>query len=95
MDMLFIEVKSTGHSKLTFSKLSQMDIPLPENGANPESNDNVVLSFEDEQEAVDYKLKLDRFLNSLDEQDSAEYLAANDMVNAINNDEFVRAYMQS
>jgi hypothetical protein len=93
--MLRIEIPSDGLSRLSFSKLAQFDIPAPKNGFNPEVNDNVIMQFEDEQEAIDYAYSIDKYAESLNDQSSPEYLAANDIIKAIGDDKFVQAYIQS
>jgi hypothetical protein len=90
--MLRIEIPSGGSAELTFSKLERLNIPTPENGFDSEVNDNVVMSFENEQDALDYSLEMDRYANSLSDHASAEYRAASQIIRAINEDEFVQAY---
>jgi hypothetical protein len=91
-DVLRIELPS---ERLTFSKLAQLNIPAPPNGFDREINDSIILSFENEQEAIDYSLELDRYANSQKDHNSAEYLAATEVIRAINEDEFVRTYNES
>jgi hypothetical protein len=93
--MLRIEVPSNGPSGLTFSKLEKYEIPSPEDGFNTEVNDVVVLQFEDEQDAIDYSHEIDEYAESLNDSSSAEYIMIRDIINAISNDEFVQAYIQS
>ncbi|HVV54275.1 MAG TPA: hypothetical protein VHC47_03055 [Mucilaginibacter sp.] len=93
--MLRIEVSPDGPAVLTFSKLEQYNIPSPSDGFNPEINDRVILQFEDEQEAIDYSHRVDEYAESLNDHSSAEYKIAGDIIEAISNDEFVKAYIQS
>ncbi|HJP62986.1 MAG TPA: hypothetical protein VJ844_06060 [Mucilaginibacter sp.] len=93
--MLRIEIPSDGLSALDYTKLTQFDIPLPGSGIRPEVNNNAVMLFEDEQEAVDYAHEADNYAESLKDKDSVEFLAANDIIKAIGDDEFVQAYIQS
>ena len=93
--MLRIEIPPDGLSALDYTKFAQFDIPLPENGIRPEVNNNAVMLFEDEQQAVDYAHEVDNYAESLEDHNSVEYLAANDIIKAIGDDEFVQAYIQS
>lgn len=93
--MLKIEIPSDSQSGLTFTKLEKYNIPSPSDGFNPEINDHVILQFEDEQEAIDYSHRVDEYAESLNDHSSAEYKIAGDIIKAISNDEFVKAYIQS
>jgi hypothetical protein len=73
----------------------QLDLPQPESGFSAEINNNVVMAFEDEQEAIDYAHAIDEYAETLKDEDSEEYLAASDIIKAIGDDEFVQAYIQS
>jgi len=92
--MLRIEIPSTGASGLTFSKLENYELPVPPNGFSPEINNNVVMQFDDEQQAIDYAHELDAYSNSIDAE-SVEYLIINDIIRSVGDDEFVQAYIQS
>ena len=91
--MLNITVPSSGESKLTFSALQRYNLPLPANGAYAEVNDDVVLKFDDEEDALDYAGRLEDFSSETEER-SPQRIAINDMILAIQNDEFVKSYMQ-
>ncbi|MGN6640030.1 MAG: hypothetical protein ACTHJ8_14065 [Mucilaginibacter sp.] len=92
--MLRIEVPSDSPSGLTFSKVKQFDIPAPRDGFLEEIDDNLILQFEDEQDAIDYSLELDRYAESLRDHKSEEYQITGNIIKAISEDEFVRAYIQ-
>jgi hypothetical protein len=93
--MLRIEIPAKEYSGLTFSKLEQLELPSPTNGFNSEINDNVILSFDDEQEAIDYAHEIDKYAESLKDDSSPEYIAAAMIITAIGKDEFVQTYIQS
>lgn len=93
--MLRIEIPSGGLSALDFTKLTQFDIPRPAAGLAQEINNNAILLFEDEQEAIDYAHLVDSYAESLEDHASLEYRAANDIIKAIGDDEFVQSYIQS
>jgi hypothetical protein len=93
--MLRIKIPSDGLSALDYRKFTQLDVPHPHSGIRPEVNNNVILLFEDEQEAVDYAHQVDGYAESLEDHNSSEYLAASDIIKAIGDDEFVQAYIQS
>ena len=92
--MLRIEVPSDGPSRLDLKKFEELEMPVPESGIDSEENGNVVLLFEDEQQAVEYSLELDRFSEALNDHDSPRYKAAGEITKAISEDEFVQAYLQ-
>jgi hypothetical protein len=92
--MLRIDVPSDGPSGLTFTELQKYTIPPPESGFNAEINDDVVLAFEDEQQAIDYAHSLDVYADSID-HNSQEYVIISDIIKAISDDEFIQAYIQS
>jgi len=90
--MLRIEIPSNGPAQLSFSKFQRLNMPVPPNGVDQEINDALIVSFEDEREAIDYSLEMDHYANSLNDHDSANYLAAIEIIKAINEDEFVQSY---
>ena len=92
--MLSIDIPSGGRSGLTFALLEKYNIPTPPNGFNSEINNDVVIPFEDEQQAIDYAHELDTYSISID-SGSHEYLIISDIVKAIGDDEFVQNYIQS
>ncbi len=92
--MLRINISPTGRSKLTFNELENYDIPAPPNGFEPEVNDDVIIQFEDERQAIEYSHKLDEYAESVDHE-TTEYFIITDIINAISNDEFVQSYIHS
>ncbi len=92
--MLRIEIPYTGASGLTFTKLENYEIPAPPYGFNPEINNNVVMQFDDEQQAIDYAHELDAYSHSIDAE-SMEYIIITDIIGAVGDDPFVQAYIQS
>jgi len=93
--MLHIAIPSDGLTLLNLKKFEQFDLPAPPGGIDSETNGNLVLSFEDEQQAVDYSMELDRFSETLNDVDSPRYKAAGEIMKAIGEDEFVQAYIQA
>jgi hypothetical protein len=89
--MLRITVPSSG-SDLTFSTFEKYGLPAPPNGVDAEVNDDLVLKFEDEEEAVTYAEQLEMLSNGLNDKSMPQYLAIGDMIMAIRNDEFVMNY---
>ena len=91
--MLIIGMGSGGHFKVTFSELKNYNIPAPPNGFDSEINDNIVMKFDDEQQAIDYAHHLDVYADSINHH-SPEYLAITKITRAISNDGFVQTYIQ-
>jgi len=92
-DMLVIEISSDGRLPLTLTELNKYYIPAPPNGFDSEVNNDVIMKFEDEQEAIDYSYELDSYANSIDNK-SEEYHIITELVKAISEDEFVQNYIQ-
>jgi len=90
--MLNIIVPSDGESHLTFSKFEDFDIPAPPNGVDQEINNNVILKFEDEEEAITYAAELEDMAGEINDKTTTQYMAVNDIIVAIMNDEFVQSY---
>jgi hypothetical protein len=90
--MLQISVPSTGPSQLTFSKFEQLDLPTPPNGVDAEINDDLILKFEDEEDAISYADELEDMSNGVNDKETPEYKAIADIIMAIRNDEFIQSY---
>ncbi|MES2266008.1 MAG: hypothetical protein V4520_04570 [Bacteroidota bacterium] len=88
--MLKISVPS---NTLAANVFEQTDLPTPPNGTETEINGELILLFEDEEEAVAYLDELEDYATELDAE-APEKPAINALVSAINNDEFVQAYLQ-
>ena len=93
--MLNITVPSDGSSQLTFTAFERYDLPTPPSGVDAEVNDNVILKFESEEEAVNYAGQLEDLSSELNNKSSIENIAINDIILAIRNDEFVQSYLQN
>lgn len=92
--MLRIVVPSNTSSQLTFSTFERYGLPAPPNGVDAEINDDVVLNFEDEEEAITYADQLEILSNGLNDKSSPQNIAIGDMIMAIRNDEFIQNYIQ-
>ena len=91
--MLKIDIPQSGSPAFKAVAFDQFDLPIPPNGIDAEVNGDVVLLFEDEEEALDYLDELEDFSASLDSDAVAKpYL--NTLVSIISNDEFVQAYLR-
>jgi len=92
--MLNILIPSTGPSKLSFSLFEEYGIPAPLSGAEEEVNGDVILKFEDEEEAIAYSEQMENMANELNDKSTTQYLAINDIIVAIRDDEFVQSYFK-
>jgi hypothetical protein len=92
--MLRITVPSNTASQLTFTSFEQYDLPAPLNGVDAEINNNVILKFDDEAEAIVYAEQLENLSNELNDKESPQNIAIGDIIMAIRNDEFVQAYLE-
>jgi len=91
--MLNIIVPSKGQSNLSFSFFERYQIPAPPSGVDAEINDDVILKFEDEQEAVIYAEQLQNMAEEINDKSTTQYQAINDIIVAIKSDEFVQEFM--
>ena len=92
--MLHIVVPSNTSSQLTFSSFERYGLPDPPNGVDAEINDDVILNFEDEEEAITYANQLEILSSGLNDKSSPQNIAIGDMIMAIRNDEFIQSYIQ-
>ena len=90
--MLFINVSSAANSRVKFSDFVRYGLPAPPDGADAEANDDLILRFDDEDEAIAFAEQLENMADGLNDKDTPQYAAINDMIMAINNDEFVKSY---
>jgi regulatory protein YycI of two-component signal transduction system YycFG len=90
--MLRIAIPSTGQSGLTFNSFEKFSVPPPPNGVDAEINNEVVLLFNDEQQAVEYAESLFEVSSDLDNDKTPQKLIVNDIVGAIYNNNFVKSY---
>lgn len=91
--MLVIGIGSDNRSTITLAELNKYNIPTPPNGFDSEENNELIMKFEDEQEAIDYSYQLDSYANAIDSE-SEEYRLITAIVKAISGDEFVQNYIQ-
>jgi hypothetical protein len=92
MIMLRINVPSDAASQLNFSTFEGFQLPKPPNGIDAEVNNDLILQFEDEDEAIAYVDELEDFSYQLSDKTGSRYLAVNTIITAIRNDEFVQSY---
>jgi len=90
--MLHINISAQGNSNLNFSTFEEYGFPAPLNGVDAEVNNDVILRFEDEEEAIIYAEQLENLSNELNDKQSPQYIAISDVIMAIRNDEFVQSY---
>jgi hypothetical protein len=93
--MLLINVTSTENLPLKFTDFKQYGLPEPLSGIDAEINGDLVLKFEDEEEAVDYIGQLEDLSSESDNESSVQNGAINGIILAISNDEFVQSYLQN
>jgi hypothetical protein len=93
--MLLINVTSTKDIPLKFTDFKQYGLPEPSSGIDAEINGDLILKFEDEDEAVDYIGQLEDLSSELNNKSSVQNIAINGIILAIRNDEFVQSYLQN
>ncbi len=90
--MLRITIPSGTESEISFSTFEQFELPQPPSGVDAEINNDLILKFEDEEEAIIYADQLENLADELDDKTTPQYLAINDIIIAIRDDEFVQSY---
>jgi hypothetical protein len=88
--MLRIDVSS---AEITNAMFDQFGLPTPPNGTQTEVNGDLILLFEDEEEAVSYLDELEDYASEVDDS-SPEKALINTLATTISNDEFVQTYLQ-
>ena len=73
--MLHITIPSNSRSNLNFSTFEEYQLPAPPNGIDAEINNDVILKFEDEEEAISYAEQLEDLSNELNDKSSPQYQA--------------------
>jgi len=83
-----------GSALISQEMFQEYNIPLPPNGTDTEINEDVILLFDDEQQAVTY---LDLLEDNADEVDdeSPEKDIMNVLITAISDDEFVQTFLDN
>ncbi|MBL4678851.1 MAG: hypothetical protein JKY70_22065 [Mucilaginibacter sp.] len=90
--MLKIDIPQNGSPAFTSSVFDEYTLPKPSNGFETELNGDVILLFEDEEDAVAYLDSLEDYATELD-NDAPQKQYINTLVSTITNDEFVQAYL--
>jgi hypothetical protein len=90
--MLHINISLKSNSNLNFSTFEEYELPAPPNGVDSEINNDLILKFDDEEEAIIYAEQLENLSNELNDKQSPQYIAISDIIMAIRNDEFVQSY---
>ncbi|RFZ94180.1 hypothetical protein D0C36_01075 [Mucilaginibacter conchicola] len=91
--MLKIDIPQNGSPVFKTTIFAEYDLPTPPNGTDTELNGDVILLFEDEEEAVGYLDVLEDYSSELD-SNAPQKQYINILVSTISNDEFVQAYLQ-
>ena len=90
--MLKIDIPK-GSALITRDMFDEYSIPLPPNGMDTEINEDLILLFDDEQQAVTYLDELEDYAGELDEE-SPEKDILNALITAIGNDDFVTTFLE-
>ena len=91
--MLLISIPSTVRSGITFTGFKRVEIPKPINGYAAEINNDLILKFEDEEQAIDYANKLRELVTDQGEQYTIEREIINDIIDVISTNRFVQSYL--
>jgi hypothetical protein len=91
--MLRIDIPSASSPSITNRTFEDYALPTPPNGTETEINGDVILQFEDEEEAVAYLDELEDYAAEIDNNSPVKNII-NALITTISNDEFVQAYLQ-
>lgn len=91
--MLSIHVPPTGPSPFTFEDFKHYNLPVPSKGVIGPVNQETILVFNNEYEAVVYADQLEEIATTVSNH-THEKDMMRDVVTAIRNDELVRTYLQ-
>lgn len=89
--MLHINVSLT-NPDANFSIFEEYQLPAPLSGVDAEVNGDLILNFEDEEEAVIYAAQLENLADELNDKSTPQYITISTIIMAIRNDEFVQSY---
>jgi len=90
--MLRIEIPSTENNLVDRAQIDRYELPAPPNGTDTEINGNLILMFDDEEQAVAYLYALEDRAGNLSD-DAPERPLFNTLISAISNDGFVQTYL--
>jgi len=90
--MLLIDVPSNGRSGVNFTSFTQTDLPRPTSGYDSEINNDLILKFEDEQEAIDY---IDVLRDFATQNNLSVPLSdiISDLIDSVSTNSFVQSYL--
>jgi len=90
--MLRIKIPLIRASQLSLSNFMRYQLPVPPHGVEAKADDEAILIFDNEEEAISYADKLEEVDLSVSKS-SPQKNVLRDVVTAIRNDEFVRTYL--
>lgn len=93
--MLRINIPANGYPKISLSIFKNLLLPVPPKGIDAEANNNVTLLFDNEEQAASYSGMLKELSQSFNEKSSALRKIRNEIIEVIDNNEFVRDYLQT
>ena len=91
--MLQIHVPPTSPTTFTYDDFKNYELPVPSKGVINEVNDETILVFDNEFEAVTYADQLEEIGTNVSNR-TPEKCLLRDVVTAIRNDETVRSFLE-
>ncbi|RWY50111.1 hypothetical protein [Mucilaginibacter gilvus] len=83
-----------GSALISLGMFDEYQIPKPPNGTDEEINEDVILLFENEQQAVTYLDQLEDLADEVDD-DSPQKDILNLLITSIADDEFVNTFLEN
>ena len=91
--MLRIKIPATGPTPLTFADFKNYHLPMPSQGIKEKGNEDAVLLFDNEYEAVVYADELEEIVTNVSKSSPVRSIMR-DLVTAIRNDDTIRNYLE-
>src|SRR5476651_107239 len=91
--MLRIKIPATGPTPLTSADFKNYHLPMPSKGVKAKKNDNTVLQFDNEYDAVVYADQLEEIVTTVSKTSPVKNILR-DLATAIRNDDTIRNYLE-
>ena len=92
--MLRINLPPTGPTPITFADFKNYQLPIPSKGLEKKDDENTILQFDNEYDAVVYADELEEIVTRVSKNSPVKNILR-DMVTAIRNDDSIRNYLEN
>ena len=91
--MLRISLPPTGPTPITTADFKNYHLPMPSKGLKAKGNENTILQFDNEYEAVVYADQLEEIVTTVSKSSPLKNILR-DMITTIRNDDTIRNYVE-